>query len=475
MRPTRRIVHRSAVVVRFAIGAACLTSCGGDGASGTAGLPAPVAVVTVTSPAPTIGVGESVTLQAVAKDAAGNALANRVITWTSSNATVASITTAGVVTGVSQGDATATAASEGKSASVAVQVRPRTEIARILDSIRVAYQLPALAGAIVTRNGTDALGATGVRRAGGSVAVTANDQFHLGSMLKSMTAGLIGVLVDQKKLQWNRTLAVAFPELATTMRPEYRDVTLRDLLSQQSGLPRDPTVTFSDATPTAQRESLARWALVQPPVSARGTFFYSNINYMIAGVMAERATGTAYEQLLVSALLGPLGLTTVGFGAAGTPGQEDQPWQHWIDATGKLVAVAPSPTADNPPVYGPAGRAHMSVGDWAIWIRTVLRAQVGDATPWTAETAKLLTTPAVPIAGADSYAMGWVMTSRSWAAPTGRVLTHDGTNTMTYAVAWLAADAGFGVIVVTNEGGSAAATACDVAAGRLITLYLRDP
>src|SRR5512147_1973870 len=111
MRPTRRIVDRSAVVVRFAIGAACLTSCGGDGASGTAGPPVPVAVVTVTSPAPTIGVGESVTLQAVAKDAAGNALANRVITWTSSNATVASITTAGVVTGVSQGDATATAAS----------------------------------------------------------------------------------------------------------------------------------------------------------------------------------------------------------------------------------------------------------------------------------------------------------------------------------------------------------------------------
>jgi hypothetical protein len=55
------------------------------------------------------------------------------------------------------------------------------------------------------------------------------------------------------------------------------------------------------------------------------------------------------------------------------------------------------------------------------------------------------------------------------------VLTHDGTNLMNYAVAWLAADTGFGVIVVTNQGGVAAATACDVAAGRLITLYLKGP
>jgi CubicO group peptidase (beta-lactamase class C family) len=468
------LTRRPRSALRVAIAAASLTGCGSDSPT-NATPPTQVAQVTVTSASPTIGIGESVTLQAVAKDAAGTTLTNRVITWTSSDPTVASITPAGVVTGVGQGDAAAAAASEGKTASVAVHVRRRTEIERVLDSIRVAYQLPALAGAIVTRDGVAALGATGVRRAGGSVAVTANDEFHLGSMLKSMTAGLIGVLVDQKKLQWSTTLAAAFPELAATMRPEYRDVTLRDLLSQQSGLPRDPTVTFSDPTPKEQRESLVRWALVQPPVSARGVYYYSNVNYMVAGVMAERVTGMAYEQLLVTDLLGPLGLTTVGFGAAGTPGQEDEPWQHRIDGNGNRVAVPPSPTADNPPVYGPAGRAHMSVGDWAIWIRTVLRAQVGEATPWTPETAKLLTTPAVVIAGADSYAMGWATTSRSWAAPTGRVLTHDGTNLMNYAVAWLAADTGFGVIVVTNQGGDAAATACDVAAGRLITLYLKGP
>jgi CubicO group peptidase (beta-lactamase class C family) len=346
-----------------------------------------------------------------------------------------------------------------------------TDIERILDSVRVARDLPAIGGAIVTRTQVT-LGVVGVRRAGGTTRVTASDKFHLGSMLKSMTSGLMATLVDQGKVEWTTTLAAAFPELAATMRPEYREVTLSDLLSQQSGLPRDPTIAFTDPTPREQRVKLVAWAVQQPGPTPRGTYFYSNVNYMIAGAIAERVTNTAFEQLIDEQLLRPLGLTTVGFGAAGTPGVEDQPWQHRIDQSGNRIAVSPSPSADNPPVYGPAGRAHMSVGDWARWIQAVLRAEAGESSPWQPATAKVLTAPRVTITSADGYALGWGTTTRSWATPTRRVLTHDGTNTMNYAVAWLAPDAGFGVILVTNQGGTAAAAALDVAASRLITLHL---
>ena len=82
----------------------------------------------------------------------------------------------------------------------------------------------------------------------------------------------------------------ALPDLATTMRNEYRTLTIRELLSQQSGLLRDPTIAFTDATPRLQRESMTRWALQQPPASVRNTYFYSNVNYIIAGAIAERTT-----------------------------------------------------------------------------------------------------------------------------------------------------------------------------------------
>ncbi len=70
--------------------------------------------------------------------------------------------------------------------------------------------------------------------------------------------------------------------------------------------------------------------------------------------------------------------------------------------------------------------------------------------------------------GSDGYAMGWLTTKRSWAGPTQRALTHAGSNTMNYALAWLAPDAGFAIIVVTNQGGDVAARASDAMVGRLL-------
>src|SRR5439155_8194305 len=56
------------------------------------------------------------------QDASGNALAGRVVTWSSSNTSVATVTGSGLVTGVAAGPATITAASEGKNGTAAITV-----------------------------------------------------------------------------------------------------------------------------------------------------------------------------------------------------------------------------------------------------------------------------------------------------------------------------------------------------------------
>lgn len=343
------------------------------------------------------------------------------------------------------------------------------ELARIVDSVRVATDLPALAAAVVTGDSLVAYTAAGVRRAGGGVPVTAADQFHLGSDTKAMTAGLVGTLVDEGRIAWTTTLAELWPELGPVMRAEYRAVTVADLLDQRSGLPRDPDVVFTDSSERAQRESLVRWAVAQAPLGARGTYAYSNVNYAVAGAIAERVIGRTYEQLMSERIFAPLGIRSAGWGAPGTAGREDQPWQHRIAADGHRVAVAPSPMADNPPVMTPAGRVNMSIEDWAAWGRVVLRAASGRPSLWRPATAAVLTTPTTPVSATERYGNGWLGTTRLWAGPTGRVLTHTGSNTMNLAVAWLAPDADFGVLVVTNQGGDAATAATDALVGRLIT------
>src|SRR5207247_1451655 len=87
-----------------------------------AGCVAPVAAVTVSPAAPTGQVGQTAQLTATPRDASGNPLTGRVITWQSSNGAVASVNGSGLVTAVATGSATITATSEGQSGTAVVTV-----------------------------------------------------------------------------------------------------------------------------------------------------------------------------------------------------------------------------------------------------------------------------------------------------------------------------------------------------------------
>lgn len=65
--------------------------------------------------------------------------------------------------------------------------------------------------------------------------VTSGDCFHLGSNTKAITAVLLGVLLDEGRVSWTTTLPTIFPDHASSMRSEYRDVTVSDLLSHSAG------------------------------------------------------------------------------------------------------------------------------------------------------------------------------------------------------------------------------------------------
>jgi len=83
---------------------------------------APVASVTVAPASASVTTGQTVQLTATPRDAGGNALTGRVVTWSSNNAAVATVNTSGRVTGVAAGSATITATSEGKSGTSAITV-----------------------------------------------------------------------------------------------------------------------------------------------------------------------------------------------------------------------------------------------------------------------------------------------------------------------------------------------------------------
>src|SRR6266487_1268334 len=102
---------------------ASLLSCSNETTGPGSSSPPPVASVVVTPQTSTIGPGETVHLSAVPKDAAGNTLSGRTITWSTSDASVAMVSTAGLVTGVAAGSATISATAEGKAGQSAITVK----------------------------------------------------------------------------------------------------------------------------------------------------------------------------------------------------------------------------------------------------------------------------------------------------------------------------------------------------------------
>jgi len=314
----------------------------------------------------------------------------------------------------------------------------------LLESIRREHNLPALAAAVVRRDGMIAVGAVGVRKMGSNDPITLDDRFHIGSCTKSMTATVCAILVDQGRLSWATTIGDTFSELRGEIRPEFRGVTLEQLLAHRSGLPsdREPDrwlmlrLRMLTGPMQEQRRQFLKIILKRDLAAKPGTeFLYSNFGYTIAGAMAEQISGKAWEQLLSELLLQPLGITSAGFGAPGTPGTVDQPWGH-LPVESNWVPVPPGPLADNPAVISPAGCVHLTISDWAKYAAFHLRGVLGQGQLLKPETFKRLHSDAY----AQGYALGWGL--RDEPSRGGAVLTHAGSNSMWFAWIWIARYAG---------------------------------
>jgi CubicO group peptidase (beta-lactamase class C family) len=337
-------------------------------------------------------------------------------------------------------------------------------VTSLLTPIRAKHKVPAMAAALVTSKGLVTVGAVGTRKRGTETAVTLNDQWHLGSDTKAMTATLVARLVEKGRLKWESTVAEVFPDLAPGFSAEARTITVLQLLSHRSGLKPNPDlVVYGGADGTKERLRVVKDELSKAPSHNPGTHYeYSNLGYAISGAITEKVTGKSWEQAMRDEVFGPLGMTNVGFGGTGTPGQVDQPWGHYQD--GRPV-FGNGPAMDNPPVLSPAGRVHCTIQDWAKFIADQLRGSEGKPALLKSASYQKLHTP--PFEG--EYALGWLAVERAWGG--GMVLNHAGDNTMNFANVWVAPHRDFAVLVCVNQSGHTAFQASDEAVAALITLH----
>jgi CubicO group peptidase (beta-lactamase class C family) len=329
-----------------------------------------------------------------------------------------------------------------------------------LSTIRQKYGLPAVGSAIFYNGELIFEGVEGTRSIDGTDAVDLADQWHLGSITKSMTATVTARLVENGSISWGTTIKDVFPELLSSGNGSYDYVTLEQLLSHHSGMPRNinwSAFVNSTAEIKQQREQVVALALASAPHNNSGEFYYSNLGVVVAGAMLERVTGTDWETLISAELFEPLGIVDAGFGP---PSQASGNLLGHRVQGANLVAVSPdSPESDNPAVIGPAGTVHMSLQSLLTYANAHLVGELGESPLLNSSSFSKLHQP---VSGSN-YAMGWFVQPNS--------LFHDGSNNLWYAKLAISKDQQLIAISVTNAGGEDANKATDEIINTMLDIF----
>ncbi|WP_089104243.1 serine hydrolase domain-containing protein [Streptomyces hyaluromycini] len=177
-------------------------------------------------------------------------------------------------------------------------------------------------------NRTPPMARIGTRTADSPDPVPWNAHFRVASTTKTFTATVVLQLAAERRLSLDDTVEHWLPGVASGNGNDGSRVTVRDLLRQTSGLYDyidDPEIQDRlinhfdenryDTTPAADLVAVAmkHRPLFVPKPGAATRWAYSNTNYLLAGMIAEKAGGASWQDLVEHRVIAKLGLrnTTV--------------------------------------------------------------------------------------------------------------------------------------------------------------------
>jgi D-alanyl-D-alanine carboxypeptidase len=223
------------------------------------------------------------------------------------------------------------------------------KLQQTLDQARVRAKVPGAAAAVIVDGQGEWTGASGKADLGSGEPVTPETLFGIGSVTKSFVAALVLELDEEGLLSIDDRLSRWLPAY-----PRADRITLRQLLNHTSGVP-----DFTDVTRfwRAQRERpFARWSPERTLSFVRGSDFepghnqeYSNTNYILLGLVVEKATGSSVAEELERRILDPLELDSLRLQTTDAPigraarayGDYDDDGKR--DAAPSRVTLVPSP------------------------------------------------------------------------------------------------------------------------------------
>ena len=249
-----------------------------------------------------------------------------------------------------------------------------------------------------TPQGTVVAG-VGTTKLGERTPPEANTHFRIASNTKTMTAAVIVLLAQDGKLKLSDPVSAYVPNV-----PNGNVITIAQLLKMRTGLygyTQDPEFSAAmDADPRKAwtPQQVLAIAYRHPPVFAPDTSFeYSNTNYALLGLIAEKVGGQPLARQFQDRLFGPLGMTQTSLPAANDTSMpepyshgymyggtvyalRDDPYPADMQAAARAGTLQPTDYTNQNPSYAYAAGGAISTGtDIATWIRALVSGKVLNA------------------------------------------------------------------------------------------------
>ncbi|RYZ15257.1 MAG: serine hydrolase [Alphaproteobacteria bacterium] len=242
------------------------------------------------------------------------------------------------------------------------------------------------------------------------------------------------------------------PEIKIPIQSDGRTVSLLDLATFYSGLPRDLELNAQDPrNPFAQytmAQLQAFMAALKPSANIGSRFGYSNLGYNLLGEALSQRAGLSYEELVKQRILDPLGMKDTGV----IRGQEAPPEFAGQLASGYDKQLTPTPHLEHRDGFMGAGALSASASDMLDFLEAMIGLR---ETPLDQAFAELLQVRRPTNRPDTLVGLGWGITQREGQTIIWRAGGHPGFSS------WVGYDPASrsGVVVLSN---SAAADTTDV-------------
>jgi CubicO group peptidase (beta-lactamase class C family) len=252
--------------------------------------------------------------------------------------------------------------------------------------------------------------------------------------------------VDERRLDWKKPVRDYIPEFRLHDAVATDRVTVLDLLCHHSGLPRHDWIHMPGDLSAAQM--LAAMRYLEPSSDIRSTHQYSNLGYLVAGVVAERISGQSWTEFTRARLTDKLHMT-VTFTAEDLAATADAAVPYAMDGDTRLRAKR------WPIRVTAAGAINTSIATFANWLRLHLDKGEFEGQRLLSPTLiQQLQTPRVHVGASEFAEYGDVhygLGFRSHRYRGERVVWHSGGHIGWSTLMTMLPDRGVGVAVFTNR------------------------